>query len=186
MNAYSIALFLHIASVLGFSVALGLEWTGLWQIQSAVRPDQVRGWMMILKSVRSFGFASMLTTVLTGIYMMLAVWGGVAWVVISIGALVLVIALSLVLTGPQMAAIGRALQTAKTPVSETFYSLAGHPLLWISIQTRIAIALGIVFLKVAKPDLAGSLLTIGVAMVLGITAALPVSRHERAQEGTSN
>ncbi len=184
MNAYSIALFLHIAGVLGFSVALGLEWTGLLQIRSAVRQEQVRGWMVILKSVRSFGFASMLTTVLTGVYMMLAVWGGVAWVIISIGALVLVIALSVVLTGPRMAAIGRACTTAST--SSPFHSLASHPLLWMSIQTRITIALGIVFLKVARPDLAGSLLTIGIAIVLGIASALPVSRQERAQEGTSN
>src|SRR5512135_680377 len=93
MNDYSIALFLHIAGVLGFSAALGLEWTGLRQIQSALLPDQVRGWMRILKGVRRVGFASMLTTVLTGIYMMLTVWGGVAWVSVSLGALVLVIAL---------------------------------------------------------------------------------------------
>ena len=34
MNAYSIALFLHIVGALGFFVALGLEWTGLWQIEA--------------------------------------------------------------------------------------------------------------------------------------------------------
>ena len=184
MNDYSIALFLHIAGVLGFSVALGLEWTGLWQIRSAILPDQVRGWMGILKGVRRVGFASMLTTVLTGVYMMLTVWGGVAWVTVSLGALVLVIALSLVLTGPRMAAIGRALTTAST--SQTFHSLASHPLLWISIQTRIAIALGIVFLKTAKPGLSGSLLTLGVAVVLGIASALPASRHEQAPAGSAD
>ncbi len=186
MNAYSIALFLHIAGVLGFSAALGLEWTGLAQIRSAVRPELVRGWMGILKSVRRFGFASMLTTVLTGLYMMVTAWGGVAWAVVSIGALVLVIALSLVLTGPQMAAIGRALQTAKAPVSQTFHSLASHPLLWISIQARIAIALGIVLLKVAKPDWEGSLLTIGIAVALGIASALTVSRRETARAGSTD
>jgi hypothetical protein len=67
MNAYSIALFLHIVGALGIFVALGLEWTGLWQIRSAMTPQQVGGWMRILKGVRKFGFASMLTTVVTGI-----------------------------------------------------------------------------------------------------------------------
>ncbi len=186
MNDYSIALFLHIAGVMGLSVALGLEWTGLWQIQGAMLPDQVRGWMGILKGVRRVGFASMLTTVLTGIYMMLTVWGSVGWVIVSLGALVLVIALSLALTGPRVVAIGRALATAKGPPSQTFHRLASHPLLWISIQTRIAIALGIVFLKTAKPDLAGSLLTIGIAIVLGIASALPVSRREQAPAGSAN
>ncbi len=184
MNAYSIALFLHIAGVMGLSVALGLEWTGLRQIQRATLPDQVRGWMGILKGVRPVGFASMLTTVLTGLYMMLTVWGGAAWVIVSLGALVLVIALSLALTGPRMAPIGRALMTgAPTP---TIQRLASQPLLWISIQTRIAIVLGIVFLKTVKPDWGGSLLTIGVAIVLGIASALPVSRRERAQERSAD
>ncbi len=184
MNGYSIALFLHIAGVLGFSVALGLEWTGLREIKSATLPVQVRGWMGILKGVRRVGFASMLTTVLTGIYMMLTGWGGVAWAIVSLGALVLVIALSQVLTAPRMAAIGRALMTASP--SQTFSSLASDPLLWVSIQTRIAITLGIVFLKVVKPDWSGALLTIGVALVLGIASALTASRHEQAPAGSVN
>ena len=186
MNAYSIALFLHIVGALGLFVALGLEWTGLWQIRSAMTPQQVRGWMGILKSVRKVGFASMLTTVISGIYMMATVWGGVAWVIVSLGALVLVIVLSMVLTGPRMAAIGRALASEKVPLSQTFHSLANHPLLWISIQTRVAIALGIIFLKTAKPDLGGSLLTIGVAIVLGLASALSRPRRERAREGSAN
>jgi hypothetical protein len=183
MNDYSIALFLHIAGVLGFSVALGLEWTGLREIQRAIAAEQIRGWLGILKGVRSVGFASMLTTVMTGIYMMLTAWGGVAWVIVSLGALVLVIALSLVLTGPRMAAIGRALTTAS--ILQSVHRLASDPLLWVSIQTRIAIALGIVLLKTAKPDWSGSLLVIGAAIVLGIASALPMPRRERVREGSA-
>ena len=186
MNGYSIALFLHIVGALALFVALGLEWTGLWQIRSAMTFDVVRSWMGILKSVRTFGFASMLTTVLTGIYMMLTVWGGAAWIIVTLGSLVLVMVLSVALTGPRMVAIGRALTTGKEPVSNTFHSLANHPLLWISIQTRVAIALAIVFLKTAKPGLGGSLLIIGVAIVLGLVSALPMPRRERAQEGSAD
>ena len=155
MNANSIALFLHIVSAVGFFMALGLEWTGLWQIRSATTPQQVGGWMRILKSVRKFGFASMLTAVITGIYMMVTDSGAEAWIIVTMGSLVLVIVLAQVVTAPRMAAIGRALATEKVPLSQTFHSLANHPLLWISIQTRVAIALGIVFLKTAKPDLGG-------------------------------
>jgi hypothetical protein len=182
MNGYSIALFLHIVGVLGLFVALGLEWTGLWQIRSAMIPEQAREWMGILKSVRKVGFASMLTAVITGIYMMATVWGGEAWTYVSMGALVLLIAFSVALTSPRMAAIGQALAMEKRPVSQTFQKLANQPLLWISIQTRVAIALGIVMLKIAKPDLGGSLITIGVAIVLGLLSSLPMPRRQRAQE----
>ncbi len=186
MNDYSIALFLHIVGALGFFVALGLEWTGLRQLRSAMTPDQVRAWMTILKSTRRMGFASMFTTVISGFYMMATAWGAVAWLTVALGALVLVIVLTLALTGPRMAAIGQALATGKGVLSQNFHSLASHPLLWMSIQTRVAITLGIVFLKVVKPDLAGSLLTIGVAIVLGLASTLPVPRRERAQERSAN
>jgi hypothetical protein len=167
-------------------VALGLEWTGLSQIRSAMTLEQVRVWMGILKNVRKVGFVSMLTTVITGIYMMVTGWGGEAWIIVTVGSLVLVIALAQVVTTPRMAAIGRALVTEKGPFSKTFNSLVNHPLLSISIQTRVAIALGIIFLKTVKPDLGGSLFTIGVAIVLGLASALPMSRRERAHEGPAD
>ena len=186
MNIYLIALFLHIVGALGFFVALGLEWTGLSQIRSAMTLEQVRAWMGILKNVRKVAFVSMLTTVITGIYMMVTVWGGEAWIIVTLGSLILVIALAQVITAPRMAAIGQALVSEKGPLSKTFHSLANRPLLWISIQSRVAIALGIVFLKIAKPDLGGSLLTIGVAIVLGLASALPMPRRERVQEGPAD
>jgi hypothetical protein len=182
MNVYSLALFLHITGALGLFAALSLEWTGLWQIRSSTVPEQVRAWMGIFKNTRKVGFVSMLATILTGVYMMLKVGGGAAWIIVTVGALVLIIVLSLALTGPRMGAIGRALAVEKRPVSPAFQRLANHPLLWISIQTRVAITLGIVFLKIAHPDLVGSLLTIGAAIVLGLASTLPVLRHERAQE----
>jgi hypothetical protein len=187
MNIYSIiALFLHIVGALGVSVAVGMEWTGLRQIRTAMLPEQVHTWMGIFKSVRKVGFISMLTTIITGIYMIVVYWGSKLWILVTMGSLILVIALAQALTAPRMAAIGRALAKEKGPVSQTFYRLINDPMLWISIQTRVAIVLGIVFLKIAKPDLAGSLLTMGVAIVLGIASALPLARRERAVEESAD
>jgi hypothetical protein len=186
MDSYSIFLFLHIVGVLGFFVSLGLEWTGLRQLRNTLMPEQVRVWMGILKSTRGVGFVSMLTTVITGIYMILTDWGLVSWITVTIGALILVILLSMALTGPRMAAIGQVLATEKGTLSKTFQSATNHPLLWISIQTRVAIALGIVFLKTTKPGLTGSLLVIGIAIVLGIATSLYLPKHEQAHEGLAD
>jgi len=186
MNIYSIALFLHIVSAVGFFVALGLEWTGLSQIRSAMTVEQVRPWMGILQNVRKVGFISMLMTVITGVYMMVTVWGRQEWLIVTVGSLILLIALAQVVTAPRMAAIGQTLATEKGALSRTLYSLANHPLLLISIQTRVAIALGIIFLKLVRPDFGGSLFTIGVAIVLGLASSLPRSRRERAGEGLTD
>jgi hypothetical protein len=50
----------------------------------------------------------------------------------------------------------------------------------------VAIALGIIFLKIAKPDWGGSLITIGIAIVLGAASVLPMLRRERAQAASAN
>ena len=124
--------------------------------------------MGLLKNAGRGGFASMLAVVISGVYMMATAWGRVAWLIVTVGALVMVIVLALALSGPRMAAIERALATEQGALSQTFHRLANHPLLWISIQTRVAITLGIVLLKTVKPDVSGSLLIIGVAIVLGL------------------
>src|SRR5262245_58379401 len=186
MNGYSIALFFHIVGALGFFLALGLEWTGLWHLRSALRSEEVRAWMGLLKSARRGGFASILALVSSDAYMMATAWGRVAWLIVTVGSLVVVIVLTLALSGPRLAAIGRALATEHGAVSQTFHSLANHPLLWISIQTRVAITLGIVLLKTVKPDVSGSLLIIGVAIILGLASALSMPRRERAQAGSTH
>jgi len=171
MNTYSIALFLHIVGALVLFSALALEWVGLRQIRNATLSDQVRTWMGILNGASKAGFPSMLVTVVTGVYMMV-VWGRTPWLVTTVGMLVLMIVLVRV-AAPRVKALGQSLVTANDLI------------LWVSIQTRIAIALGIVFLKVAKPDWIGSMLTVGAAVALGVISALPMS-HRRAQTQTTS
>lgn len=186
MTGHSIGMFLHIAGALGISAALALEWAGLRQIRSAILPEQVRAWIGTLKGANRVLFVSMLANVLTGLFMMVTEWGPEAWIVVSLGSLVLMIVLAMALTRPRMASIFQALATEKRPTSQTFHNLAGYPLLWISIQTRVAVFLGILFLMIAKPEWVGSLITLGVAIVLGIATALPMSPRARAQEGPAD
>jgi len=186
MNDYSITLFFHIVGALGFFVALGLEWTGLRHIRGATTAKEVGVWVGISNSALRLGIISMLTILASGIYMMARAWGGVAWIIAALSALLLVIMLSVALTRPRMAAIKRALPTKNGPLPQTFHTLANHPFLWISIQTRLAIALGIVFLMTVKPGLGGSLLAIGIAIVLGLALSLPIARRERVQEGPAD
>jgi len=186
MSSYSIALFLHIAGALGFFIVLGLEWIGMSQIRSAKLLEQARAILGIVNVTDRLGMVSMMTTIVTGFYMLLTLWGWVAWIVVVLGALVLEIVLFVALTKPRMAAIEQVLAKEKGSLSQAFYNLVDQPILWISIRTRTAIILGIVFLKIAKPDLGGSLVTIGVAIVLGLASSLSVPRRERAQKASTD
>lgn len=179
MNIYSIALFFHIAGALGFFIVQGVEWIGLSQLRNSVLPEEAHAILGVVKKANLLAFVSMLAIVVTGTYMTLTVWQGAPWIFVVLGAFFLEFLLFMVLSRPRMAAIEQALDTEESPLSKTFHTLVNHPSVWISAQTRIAILLGIIFLKVAKPDLSGSLLTIAIAIVLGLASAFPELRRER-------
>ena len=186
MINYSIALFLHIVSALGFFVTLGLEWTSLRHLRGATTTEQVREWMRVPAEMGRMGMISMLTLLAAGFYMMAIAWGAVAWIIVTLGAIVVMMILAMVLTRRRMMAIGRTVGTERGPVSPALSQLLHDPMLTISLQTRVAIALGIVFLMTVKPGLGGSLLTIAVAIVLGLASALSMPRRARVQEGQAD
>lgn len=184
MSHYPFALYLHIVGALGFFVALGLEWTSVRQLRRALYVSQVRDWTFISAGSAKVGMPSMLLLLLSGIVMTASVWGAVPWVLVTLGAIVLLIILTLVLSRRRMAAIARTVAGEEGVVSSMLHQLTHDPLLWLAIQTRIAIALGIVFLMTVKPDLIGSLLTIGIAIGLGLGSALSIRGRRRVQVET--
>src|SRR5262245_60612662 len=113
MNDYSIALFLHIVGALGFFVALGLEWTSLGHLRRATTVEQVREWMRVPDEMGRVGMIAMITLLAAGLYMMATAWGGAPWILVTLGALVVMMVLAMLLTRRRMAAIGRAVGTER-------------------------------------------------------------------------
>lgn len=183
MSHYSLALYLHIVGALGFFVALGLEWVSVRQLRRAQHVGQIRDWAVISAGSTKVGMPSMLLLLISGTFMTVSVWGAVPWVLVTLGAIVLMIILALMLSRRRMAAIERIMAEEEGAVSPTLRQLTHHPMLWLAIQTRVAIALGIVYLMAVKPDLTGSLLAIGIAAVLGLGAATLLQRRRQAQAG---
>ena len=181
MSYYSIALFVHIVGALGFFVALGVEWISVRQLRRATTTEQVGVWVRVAPGVRRLGMASMVTILVAGFYMMLVAQLGAAWLIVAFWAMVLLAVLAVALSFRRVAAIGRAATAETGPVSPALHQLLRSPQLWIGIQTRVAIALGIVFLMTVKPALAGSLVTIGAATLLGLGAALPILGRGQAR-----
>jgi hypothetical protein len=115
---------------------------------------------------------------LSGIF--LAVRVGVhafAWVRISFGAMVLMS----IIGGPLIRSRVRAI--ARDEGSEVLRQHAADPLLRISIRTRIALGLAIIFLMIAKVGVAGSLVAMCVALLAGLITSVYDARP--AAETTS-
>jgi hypothetical protein len=186
MTLYSFALFLHIIGAVGLFIALSLEWISLWYLRRVATVEQARPWLTLSGLPGRVHLVSGAAILLPGIYMMATVWGGVAWIILTLAAMLLMIVLGMALTGRRMATIEAALTTERGPISHALHQRLRDPLLWASIQLRIAIALGIVFLMTVKPGLGGALLTIGAAVVLGLTSALPARNRVQLQAATSD
>jgi hypothetical protein len=173
MTFYSFALFLHIVGALGLFIALGMEWTSLWYLRRAITAEQANPWLQVFGLLRRIYPISWAAILLPGFYMTATVRGGGAWIGITFAAIVLLLLLGMAISGRRMAAIRPALATESGRLSLDLRQRLGDPLLWASIQTRMTIALGIVFLMTVKPGPGGALLTLGLAAVLGVASALP-------------
>jgi hypothetical protein len=182
MNYYLIAKFVHIVGALGMFVALGVEWLSLRNLRQAASITQVHEWARIARGVQRLGGVSMVAILISGFYMMAVARFDAAWLVVAFGSLILLGLLAGIVTGRRMAIIQRSISKEIESISPLLYQLLHQPLLWIVIQLRVAVVLGIVFLMTVKPDLTGSLLTMSLATILGLVSALPTLRREQANE----
>jgi hypothetical protein len=126
-------------------------------MRRASTSDQAREWLKMYASLRRLYPLAWLLILIPGFYMTATTWGGVAWISIALGAVILLVVLGVTLGGRQMAPIGQALSAESGSLSASLRQRISNPLVWASLRIRTAIALGIVFLMTVKPDLYGSL-----------------------------
>jgi hypothetical protein len=179
ISIYSIALFLHILGALGLFVTLCLEWASLSYLRRAATVEQARDWLSMFNAQRRIYPLSWLAILIPGFYMVATAWRGTAWVPVALGAVVLLIVIGVAFNRRRMAPIGQSVAAESGPISAALRQRLDDPTQWASLWIRTAITLGIVFLMSVKPDLLGSLLTIGVAIVLGLAFSLPVLGRSR-------
>lgn len=177
MSVYPIVVYLHIVGVLALAGALALEWAGIVGLRRAASRGQAREWTRLLVWLRPVGGPAMLIILVTGIYMMVTRWGHQGWIAMGLLGLVLMGALGGALSGRRSGAIVRIVR-AVAAEDESIPADLGQrfhdPVLILSLWLRTALALGIVYIMSVKPGMAGSLAALGVALVIGVAAALPV------------
>src|SRR5262249_45555869 len=113
-----------------------------------------------------------------------AVWGGPAWIVAAIVALLMLPPLG-ALTLARLPRIAQEVAAERGALSEARRRELDNPLFTVSIRTRTAIALGIVFLMTNKPDAIGSAVAIAVALGLGLAFSWPALSRWVRERGTA-
>ena len=169
---WSLVLFTHVVGVLALFVGLGLEWIGMDGIQRSTTRAEALPWLRLISIVpRLFGTA-LAAIVVSGFYLGARVGVlGNDWMRASYGALLLMA----IVSGPVSRSPMRALKRlADVPADGTvsLRTAAANPILRLSLRIRVAFGLAIVFLMIAKPAAAESLLVLALALMVTIATSL--------------
>jgi hypothetical protein len=178
---YQIALFLHITGALLLFIAVGLEWLGLTRLRRAERVEQVQEVGALLRVLGKLFPLSSLLILGGGLYMTITAWGFAhAWLDAALVFVALMSVLGPRVSGPRMAAIGKAAFTLPPgPVPASLRAQISDPVLVLVTRTTALLTWGIVFLMTVKPDLLVTLATLGSTLVLGLLSARGALRAER-------
>src|SRR6266496_1647623 len=179
MSFYTLALFAHIIGVLGLFIGIGLQWTSFLRFRRAQFVAQVREWASLTSVLGVLMPAASLLILVAGSYMTVTTWGWrTPWIDVSLAALILVLAPMGAMNTHRLKAIQTTAE-ASAPTGTIPAELQRqitNPVLWTMVQTSGMTLVGVVFLMTIKPALVGSLITLAVALVLGVGSARILAR----------
>jgi len=177
---YNVALFVHILGAIGYFVALGIIYVSVASLRQAPTVGALRIWAgAALRGTRLLPISGAFILI-AGIYMVAAEWGDRA---VWAGVAFIVFVLLGIATGVlQIRRIAGFLRQAgdhspEGPLPAAIAMRARNPVLWVATNAITVTALGIVYLMTVKPDVAGSLIALGVSLVIGLAVGLATQRQ---------
>jgi uncharacterized membrane protein len=183
MDWYHLALFIHILGVLGLFMALAVELAVMMGARSARTVEAVRAWSSASKPLDVVFPITSLLILGAGLVMTLDVWGWTqAWIDLSLACLILLSVMGAALNGAHARRIAqRAAVLGQGPIPDDLRQELNHPAHWTSVISMAMLAVGIVFLMVEKPDWLGSIITLVVALLVGVILAQVLVRSGKAR-----
>lgn len=181
MNLYTIALFVHIVSVVVLFAAITLDSTMVLGMERSRSVEQVRTWASLTLAVEKMHPVALVGILASGIYMVADSWAWTtAWTAVALLSLLCMATIGITVSGRRLTAIHRAAhESSDGPVSSTLREQIEDPVLRTAVQAGVFVAVGIVFLMTIKPDVLGSLGTMVVAVGLGLASTVPMWQRRR-------
>jgi len=183
MSIYTIVLFVHVVGAIGYFLSIGTQLFILVGLRRAQHVEQVRAFIHLNNLSGPFGAGSAVVLLAAGLYLALSAWSLLTgWILVALISLILIVPTTAVLIAPRRSALVKQLERSAPDgaLSLALSQRLHDPVLLATLLTVAALLLGIVFLMTTKPELAGSLIVMAVALVLGLLSSLLVSRMRRA------
>ncbi len=136
MRIYAIVLVAHITGAIALLVGLVLIIISLWRMPHAASALQLRKWAGLASKADKLLPVGAALILLSGLYMVVAVWGWEhGWVNVSLAALLLVSPLVPSIIAPRLAEIHRAVDGMPDgPVPSSLRTVTQAPALWAARQ----------------------------------------------------
>jgi hypothetical protein len=173
MDALTLAVFFHLLGMVGLFVGYGLEWAASSLLRRSTTAEQARAWLRIYKLSLPISGPGLLLLIVSGGYLA-SVTGGMkhGWISGALFAILFALGIGFVFILPRVRTLRAALPEGNTPLSESGLARVQHPMILTLIRIRFMLALGIVYLMIAKPEsLATSLFILLGAIVVGMLCA---------------
>ena len=171
-NIFNIAVFLHLVGMVCLFIGYGLEWVASSLLRRSTNAEQVRAWLRIYRLSLPVSGPGLLLLILSGGYF-LYITGSMkqGWIWASLLAIVFALAIGFVFISPRVRTLRAVLPEGNTPLSEAARACVQGRMIMTLIRVRFLLALGILYLMIAKPDLATSLYILLGAIVVGLISA---------------
>lgn len=170
MTLYSLVLFIHVVSAIGLFVGFALEGFVTLRIRWAQDAGQMRFFVRAFERLRWIFIPSLAGILPGGLYLAFKYGGGTFWIPAALIATLAIMLVGGLVTGRKMNRLKKALDEADATFA-ALSAIAKNRLLPLSFGLRTGLALGIVFLMTAQPDLWPSVF----ALVAGCAAGLLIA-----------
>lgn len=172
---YAVVLYLHVLAALTLASAFAIETLSLFRMRRAKSLSEARPWVNLIGRLPVTVGISGLVLLFSGGYLTakMAAWG-LAWPRVAVGALLLIAPFGAI-SGKRIRAIRRML--LNDPNGRSIAEALSDRFLTLSLNLRLWILAGILWLMTAKPAITASLLAIGICVVLGCLCAALGSRR---------
>lgn len=169
MDAYHIALFVHLLGMVGLFVGYGLEWTGTAFLLRGATGDEVRGALRIYRVSLPLSGPSLLVLILSGGYLagVTEAWKG-GWIIASILGIVVALGMGFGMVMPRMKSLRATLPEGNAALVGPALAKVQDGFVVTLIRARFFLAVGIVCVMTLKPTFVASLAVLLGGIVLGI------------------
>jgi len=167
MDLYTLVVFLHITGAAGLFLGLGTEGSIFNFFDRAATTQQVLGIMGSMKFLRITFAVSTVLLLLSGIYMVIELWGWTAWAIVGI-VLIVVLSGSGSMTGKKIVGVIKSLNASEKLQPADFQNKIGLPVLIKTFKIKIMLVIGTIFIMTMKADWVFSIVSIIVAFLIGL------------------